>query len=150
MSVGGRVDCTLKNVTFTNSFIYYDDWCQFVSLQASSDNPFAGMFNSNLPTNRSGSRVSGCAIEEGVTVCSRLVFLLSAVFVYCTTLETFSHAFHAKNVAKEPDFKADCAWKMENTILILRQENIEEVLTDRFPWNFEKIHFLFYQKHLIF
>ena len=39
------------------------------------------MFNSNLPTNRSGSRVSGCALEKSVTVGSRLVLLLSAVFL---------------------------------------------------------------------
>ena len=72
----------------------------------------------------------------------------SAVFVYCTTLKTFLQAFQAKNGAKEPRLKAECERKMENTIPFLRQENIE-VLHNRLSWNFEKIHFLFYRKHLI-
>ena len=52
-----------------------------------------GVFNSNLPCNRSGSRVSGSALEAGLTVGSRLVFLLNTVFVYCKTLKTFLQAF---------------------------------------------------------
>ena len=91
-----------------------------------------GVVNTNLPTKTSGSGVSGCALEEGVTVGSRLVLLLSAAFVYCTTLETFFQAFQAKNGTIEPGLKADYARKMENPILILQQENVEEVLCDRF------------------
>ena len=79
-------------------------------MQASSDNPFVGMFNSNLLTNRSGSSV------------------LSAVFVYFTTLETFSQAFKIKNGTKEPGY----ARKMKNPVTILRQENVGDVLCDRF------------------
>ena len=65
-------------------------------MQASSDNPFVGMFNSNLPTDRSGYRVSGCALEKSVTVGSRLVLLLSAVFV------SAGHQVHGKG---SPDVK---------------------------------------------
>ena len=35
-----------------------------------------GLLNTNLPTNPFGSRVSGCALEGGVTVGSRLVFVV--------------------------------------------------------------------------
>ena len=91
-----------------------------------------GVFNSNLPCNRSGSRVSGSALEAGLTVGSRLVFLLNTVFVYCKTLKTFLQAFQAKNGTIEPDLKADYARKMENPILILQQENVEEVLCNSF------------------
>ena len=83
------------------------------------------MFNSNLLTNRSGSRVSGCALEESVTVGSRLVLLLSAVFVYFTTLETFSQAFKIKNGTKELGY----ARKMKNLVTILRQENCDDRLS---------------------
>ena len=90
------------------------------------------MFNSNLPSNRSGSRVSGSALEAGLTFGSRLVFLLNTVFVYCKTLKTFLQAFQAKNGRIEPGLKTDYARKMENPILILQQENVEEVLCNRF------------------
>ena len=86
------------------------------------------VFNSNLPSNRSGSRVSGSALEAGLTFGSRLVFLLNTVFVYCKTLKTFLQAFQAKNGTIEPGLKTDYARKMENPILILQQENVEEVL----------------------
>ena len=89
------------------------------------------MFNSNLPTNRSSSRVSGCALEKIVTVGSRLVLLLNAVFVYFTNLETFFQTFKIKNGTIEPGLKAHDARKMKNPVTILRQENVEEVLCDR-------------------
>ena len=90
------------------------------------------MFNSNLPTNRSGSGVSGCTLEKSVTVGSRLVLLLSAAFVYFITSETFSEASKIKNDTKEPGLKAHHARKMKNPVIILGQENGEEVLCDRF------------------
>ena len=104
------------------------------------------MFNSNLPTNRS----RGCALEKSVTVGNRLVLLLNAVFVYFTNLETFFQTFKIKNGTIEPGLKAHYTRKMKNPVTILRQENVEEVLCHRFSWNFEKNHFLFYRKHLIF
>ena len=58
--------------------------------------------------------------------------LLSAVFVYFTTLETFLQAFKIKKGTKEPGLKAHYARKMKNAVTILRQENVEEVLFDRF------------------
>ena len=91
-----------------------------------------GVVNTNLPTKTSGSGVSECALEEGVTVGSRLVLLLSAAFVYCTTLETFFRAFQAKNGTKELGLKADYARKMKNLVTILRQGDVGEVLGDRF------------------
>ena len=90
------------------------------------------VFNSNLPSNRSGSRVSGSALEAGLTFGSRLVFSLNTVFVYCKTLKTFLQAFQAKNGTIEPGLKTDYARKMENPILILQQENVEEVLCNSF------------------
>ena len=90
------------------------------------------MFNSNLPTNRYSSRVSGCALEKSVTVGSRLVLLLNAVFVYFTNLETFFQTFKIKNGKIEPGLKAHYTRKMKNPVTILRQENVEEVLCDRF------------------
>ena len=58
--------------------------------------------------------------------------MLIAVFVYCKTLKTFLQAFQAENGTIESGLKADYARKMENFILILQQENVEEVLCDRF------------------
>ena len=89
------------------------------------------MFNSNLPTDRSGYRVSGCALEKSVTVGSRLVLLLNGVFVYFTTLETFFQTFKIKNDTVKPGLKAHYTRKMKNPVTILRQENVEEVLCDR-------------------
>ena len=86
------------------------------------------MFNSNLPTNRS----RGCALEKSVTVGNRLVLLLNAVFVYFTNLETFFQTFKIKNGTIEPGLKAHYTRKMKNPVTILRLENVEEVLCDRF------------------
>ena len=47
-------------------------------------------------------------------------------------LITFFQAFKIKNGTKEPGLKAHCARKMKNPATILRQENVEEVLCDRF------------------
>ena len=52
--------------------------------------------------------------------------------MYCKTLKTFLQAFQAENGTIESGLKADHARKMENFILILQQENVEEVLCDRF------------------
>ena len=92
-----------------------------------------GLVNTNLPTNPFGSRVSGCALEGGVTVGSRLVLLLCAVFMYCTILKTFIQVFKAKT-----------------PIPIVRQENVQEVHWTDFPKIKKKNHFLFYRKHLTF
>ena len=60
-----------------------------------------GVVSTNLPANPYGSSVLGCALEEGVTIGSRLVLLLNAVFVYCTALKTFIQASQTKNGTKE-------------------------------------------------
>lgn len=64
-----------------------------------------GVVDTNLSTDPSGFRVSGCALEEGVTVGSKLVLLLSAMFVYCTTFKTFFQPFQAGNGTKESCLK---------------------------------------------
>ena len=88
-----------------------------------------GVFNSNFPSNRCGSRASGSALEAGLTVGSRLVFLLNAVFVYCKTLKTFLQPFQAKNGTIESGLKADYARKIENFILILQHvTDLTEIL----------------------
>ena len=52
--------------------------------------------------------------------------------MYFITSETFFQASKIKNDTKEPGLKAHHARKMKNPVTILRQENVEEVLCDRF------------------
>ena len=73
-----------------------------------------------------------CLIQICQPIVLALVLLLNAVFVYFTNLETFFQTFKIKNGTIEPGLKAHYTRKMKNPVTILRQENVEEVLCDRF------------------